>query len=163
MKKTLVLFALIVSATSLSQEKEIDSLNKDNNSGTVAFSIIEHVPVYKGCDDSMTNTELKDCMSTSISKHIARNFNTKITNGLGIPDGRVRINVIFKIDKEGNIVDIRSRAMHPVLEKEAIRVVQLIPKMDKPGYQRGKPVTVPYSLPIVFNIQNPKKVPKARK
>ena len=160
MKKTLVLFALIVSATSLSQEKEIDSLNKDNHSGTVAFSVIEHVPVYKGCDDSMTNTELKNCMSTSISKHIARNFNTKITNGLGIPDGNVRINVIFKIDKEGNIKDIRARSQHPALEEEAIRVIQLIPKMDKPGYQRGKPVTVPYSLPIVFNVQNPKKASK---
>lgn len=115
MKKTLVLFALNISAISLSQETEIDSLNKDNNSGTVAFSVIKHVPVYKGCDDSMTNIELKNCMSSSISKHISKHFNTKITNGLGLPDGNVRINVILKTDKEGNIKDIRSGAQHPAL------------------------------------------------
>ena len=59
---------------------------------------------------------------------------------------------MFKIDKEGNIIDIKARAKHPNLEKEAIRVISLLPKLIKPGYQRGKPVIVPYSLPIIFNV-----------
>lgn len=102
-------------------------------------------------------------MATAISKHVARYYNTKIVNGLGLPDGPTRINVIFKINQEGNIIDIRSRAQHPILEEEAIRVIKLIPQMEKPGYQRGKPVIVPYSLPIIFNVQNPKRVAKPRK
>lgn len=163
MKKVFILLALMMNAISFSQEKEIDSLSNDENSKSTTYEVIENVPVYKGCDDSMSNTYLKNCMAKSISTHIAKTFNTNIANGLGIPDGKVRINVIFKIDKEGNIVDIKSKAPHPVLEEEAIRVIKLMPKMDKPGYQRGIPVTVPYALPIVFNIQNPKKVAKPRK
>ncbi|MFG6686658.1 energy transducer TonB [Mariniflexile sp. HNIBRBA6329] len=163
MKKTIVLLALILSAISFSQEQEIDSLNTDKNTKVASFEVIEHVPVYKGCDDSMSNIELKNCMANSIYKHIAKNFNTSISNGLGIPDGKVRINVIFKINREGNIVDVIGKAPHPVLEEEAIRVIKLLPKMDKPAYQRGNPVTVPYSLPIIFNVVNPKKVAKPRK
>ncbi|MFD0989220.1 energy transducer TonB [Mariniflexile jejuense] len=163
MKKTSVLLALMLSAISFSQEKEIDDLNNDNNSKVTSFEVIENVPVYKGCDHTLSNKELKDCMSISISKHIAKNFNTNVSNGLGIPDGRVKINVIFKINRDGNIIDIVAKAPHPALEEEAIRVIKLMPKMDKPGYQRGEPVTVPYALPIVFNVVNPKKVAKPRK
>ena len=38
------------------------------------------------------------------------------------------------------------------LEKEARRVVGLIPKM-KPGKQRGKPVRVQFNLPIRFTLR----------
>jgi protein TonB len=50
-------------------------------------------------------------------------------------------------------VGIRARAPHPGLEKEATRVIGLLPKMQ-PGKQRGKAVTVPYSLPIIFQVQD---------
>ncbi|WP_308990778.1 energy transducer TonB [Mariniflexile litorale] len=171
MNKPFILLILLFSLSTYSQEKVIEEVefvetseqDQDENTNEISFAVIENVPVYKGCGASTTNTELKNCMSAAISKHIADNFNTNITNGLGLPDGRVRINVIFKIDKEGNVVDIRSKAPHPVLEKEAIRVIQLIPQLEKPGYQRGNPVTVPYSLPIIFNVQNPKKSSKSTK
>ncbi|MEP5338404.1 MAG: energy transducer TonB [Algibacter sp.] len=118
----------------------------------VPFSVIENVPVYPGCEALTSNEEKKKCMSEKMSKFINRNFNTEIANKNGL-SGRQRINVIFKIDTEGNIIDIRSRAPHPELEKEAIRVITLLPKM-KPGVQRGKTVTVPYSLPIIFEVKN---------
>ena len=59
----------------------------------------------------------------------------------------------FEIDKSGNVVGVRSRAPHPRLEKEAARVINMLPKM-KPGRQRGKAVIVPYSLPITFQVQD---------
>ncbi|MCP4143052.1 MAG: hypothetical protein GY755_22640, partial [Chloroflexi bacterium] len=130
------------------------------NSDEVPFAVIEQVPVYKGCNKKLSNTELKKCMSDKISKHVVKNFNIKLAGSLGLHDGVVRVNVIFKIDKEGNITGIRSRAPHSKLEKEAIRVITLIPKMDKPGYQKGKPVIVPYSLPIKFNLDSSKQLSK---
>lgn len=160
MKSLIFIIALTLSALTFSQEKkETDSLNSKG----LGYVVIEQVPVYKGCDSTMTNESLRNCMATAISKHVARHYNTKIVNGLGLPDGPTRINVIFKINQEGNIIDIRSRAQHPILEEEATRVIKLIPQMEKPGYQRGKPVIVPYSLPIIFNVQNPKRVAKPRK
>ncbi len=74
------------------------------------------------------------------------------SRGLGL-SGRQRISVIFKIDKNGDVVGVRARAPHPRLVKEATRVVNLLPKM-KPGKQRGKAVVVPYSLPIIFQVQD---------
>lgn len=85
-----------------------------------------------------------------ITAFVGENFNTGLGKELGL-SGRQRINVIFKIDTEGNIRDIRSRAPHPDLEAEAIRVINKLPKMT-PGKQKGKLVKVAYSLPIVFAV-----------
>jgi len=121
----------------------------------VPFTVIEHVPVYPGCEEG-NNTEKKKCMSEKISNFVAENFNTKIADENGL-SGRQRINVIFKIDKEGHITGVRSRAPHPALEAEAIRVISSLPKM-KPGMQKGKVVTVPYSLPIIFEVEEKTKM-----
>lgn len=91
-------------------------------------------------------------MSDKIQEFVNKKFNTDLASELGL-SGRQRINVIFKIDKTGEVVGIRARAPHPGLEKEAARVIGLLPKMQ-PGKQRGKAVTVPYSLPIVFQVQD---------
>ena len=129
----------------------------DHDDSGVPFAVIENVPIYYGCDAKLSNAELKNCMSKKVVRHVSTNFNTDIAANLGLPDGKVRILVIFKVNKEGKIIDIQARAPHPALEKEAIRVISLIPDLDKPGYQKGKPVVVPYSLPIVFQIDNSSK------
>ena len=59
--------------------------------------------------------------------------------------------VQFRIDETGNIQDIKARAPHADLEKEAKRVIASIPTMI-PGEQNGKPVSVMYSLPIAFKV-----------
>ena len=115
----------------------------------IPFAVIDKVPTYTGCTG--TNQELKTCMSDAISKFVNQNFNTALGKSLGLT-GVNRIFVSFRIDKTGKITNIRSRAPHPDLEKEAIRVIRLIPDMEKPGEQGGRPVGVLYSLPITFNI-----------
>jgi protein TonB len=59
---------------------------------------------------------------------------------------------VFKIDRHGNIANIKARAPHKKLKEEAIRVIKLLPKMI-PGKQRGKAVGVSYGLPIVFKVE----------
>ncbi|MDD7886823.1 energy transducer TonB [Flavivirga sp. 57AJ16] len=117
----------------------------------VPFAVVEQVPVFPGCED-LSREEQKDCISKSIAKHVNRNFNTELATQLGLI-GRQRINVIFKIDTDGNIGEVRSRAPHPKLEEEAIRVIKTLPRMI-PGKQKGKTVVVPYSLPIIFQVQD---------
>ncbi|WP_228852628.1 energy transducer TonB [Aegicerativicinus sediminis] len=118
----------------------------------VPFAVIENVPVFPGCENEKGNDAKKKCMSEKVQQFVSKKFNTELASDLGL-SGRQRINVIFKIDKSGNVTSIQSRAPHPGLEKEAARVIGLLPKM-KPGMQRGKAVTVPYSLPIVFQVQD---------
>ena len=131
----------------------------DSTSIEVPYSIIEQVPVYPGCENNASNRDLKDCMTNKIRKHVAKKFNTDLGDSLGL-SGRQRIIAMFKIDKEGYVIDVKARAAHPALEAEAKRVVELMPKMAKPGFQRGKPVIVPYSLPIQFFVQEERKLSK---
>ena len=130
------------------EEVEVEEVEEDIE---VPFAVIENVPVFPGCE-SGNNDVKKKCMSDKITKFVQKKFNTDLAGDLGLT-GRQRINVIFKIDKNGNVTGVRSRAPHPRLEKEAARVINLLPKM-KPGKQRGKAVIVPYSLPIIFQVQD---------
>ena len=131
------------------EEIEVEEVEEDIE---VPFSVIENVPIFPGCENKKGNNAKKQCMSDKISKFVNKKFNTDLAGDLGLT-GRQRINVIFKIDKTGNITGIQARAPHPGLEKEAKRVIGLLPKMQ-PGKQRGKAVTVPYSLPILFQVQD---------
>ena len=122
-----------------------------DNIEEVSFSSVENVPIFPGCEKG-NNAKRGKCMSEKISKFVQNNFSIDLASSLGL-SGKQRISVIFKIDKGGNVTGVRARAPHPQLEDEAIRVINLLPKM-KPGMQLGKAVIVPYSLPIIFEIPN---------
>ena len=145
----------IIESTETDQEEEIDIEDLDveevEEDVEVPFAVIENVPVFPGCERG-NNAKKRKCMSEKIAKFVQRKFNTELAGDLGL-SGRQRISVIFKIDKSGNVTGVRARAPHPRLEKEAQRVINLLPKMQ-PGKQRGKAVIVPYSLPIIFQVQD---------
>lgn len=116
----------------------------------VPFAIIEDVPVFPGCTGS--KEQKRECLSDKISQHVNKKFNADLAQELGLSPGKKRIFVMFKIDKNGDVTDIEARAPHVRLEKEAMRVIESLPKMQ-PGKQRGRPVGVKYSLPITFNVE----------
>ena len=139
-----------VQSDSLSQSKKNPILNiVDGDNVEVPFSTVQNVPIYPECDKG-NNEARRKCMSKKITKFVKKEFNTDLAGDLGLK-GRQRISVIFKIDKNGDVVGVRARAPHPKLKAEAIRVVNMLPKM-KPGTQLGKAVVVPYSLPIIFEV-----------
>ena len=117
--------------------------------GDVPFALIQQVPIYPGCEDA---EDKKKCMSEKITKHVNKKFDTGLGSELGL-SGRNRVSVQFKIDKNGDIVNVRARGPHPRLEQEAVKVVKSLPKMT-PGEQRGQKVGVLYGLPINFVVQD---------
>ena len=145
----------VIESTETDQEEEIEiediEIEEVYEDVEVPFSVIENVPEYPGCEKG-SNTEKRKCMSAKIAKFVQRKFNTDLAGDL-VLSGKQRISVIFKINKNGDVTGVRSRAPHPRLEKEAARVINMLPKM-KPGRQRGKAVIVPYSLPITFQVQD---------
>ncbi len=150
--KETVLQSTETNETEKVEVKDIVTVNEDEDvAEDVPFAIIENAPVFPGCE-SKPKSEQKKCLSDNITALVNKKFNVDLATDLGLTPGKKRISVIFKIDKNGDVVDIQARAPHPRLEKEAIRVVGLIPKMT-PGKQRGRAVGVKYSLPIVFNVQ----------
>jgi protein TonB len=124
--------------------EEEEDFNED-----VPFAIIEDVPVYPGCKG--TKVQKKACLNMSMQKHVQRKFNGDLAGDLGL-SGKQKIYIQFKITKTGGIEIIGARAPHAKLEKEARRVVNLLPKME-PGKQRGRAVNVTYMLPITFDVQ----------
>ena len=114
----------------------------------VPFAVIEDVPVFPGCENEPKNKR-RDCFQEKMKEHIVKNFRyPDIAKDMGIQG---RVNVMFVIDKDGSITNIRKRGPDANLEKEAERIISKLPKMT-PGKQRGKAVRVPFSVPVTFKL-----------
>jgi len=128
------------------EEVEIEEEFEDVD---VPFAVIEDVPIFPGCE-KVKKSERRDCFQQQMNKHIRKNFRyPEIAQEMGI-QGRVYVN--FIIAKDGQITNIRMRGPDKNLEKEAERIVSKLPQMT-PGKQRGRPVRVPFSIPITFRLQ----------
>lgn len=115
----------------------------------VPFAVIEKVPIFPGCTGN--NQELKACFQEKIQQHVLKNFTyPELAQEMGIGG---KVFVLFAIDKNGIVTDIKSRGPDKILEKEAERIIGSLPNMI-PGKQRGKPVKVPYSIPIYFKYMD---------
>lgn len=125
----------------------VEPIDPDN----IPFIAVEEKPIFPGCENEKTNEAKMACFQSKISNFVEKKFNTNIASEYGL-SGIQKVYVQFKIDKNGEIVDIKSRAPHPALEKEAERVIDKLPKMT-PGKQRDTPVSVIYSLPIAFQVR----------
>ena len=114
----------------------------------VPFAVIEDVPIFPGCE-RVKKSERRNCFQEKMNRHIRKNFRyPEIAQEMGI-QGRVYVQ--FVIAKDGNITGVRMRGPDKNLEKEAARIIGKLPKMT-PGKQRGRPVRVPFSIPITFRL-----------
>ena len=64
-----------------------------------------------------------------------------------------RVICSYIVEEDGSITDVQVRkSVHPSLDKEAVRVIQSMPKWN-PGKENGLPVRVRYNLPITFSLK----------
>ncbi len=62
-----------------------------------------------------------------------------------------KVLVEFIVEEDGSIKEIRiARGLHPLLDREALRVIRLSSGQWIPGMQKGKPVRVKMILPVEF-------------
>ncbi|WP_281541255.1 energy transducer TonB [Maribacter aestuarii] len=128
----------------------VDDINVDEveEDVTVPFAVIEDVPVFPGCEKG-TRDEQRACFQQKIQEHVVKNFKyPQIALEMGV-QGKVYVQ--FIIDEQGHITNIKSRGPDQLLEKEAQRIIALLPQMI-PGKQRGRAVRVPYSIPVNFKL-----------
>jgi len=123
--------------------------NKRVQANHISFSKVEQVPIYPGCESAK---DKKTCFTDKITELISKNFSYKLANNLHLKPGLKRVFVLFNIDKNGHVANVRARAPHVKLEEEAKRVINLIPPLT-PAMQNGKNVAIRYSLPIAINVQ----------
>jgi protein TonB len=102
------------------------------------FVVVEEMPEFPGGE-------------LALRKYIAQAIKyPTIAQENGI-QGKVFVN--FVVDRDGSVSNAKiARGVDPSLDKEALRVVNGLPKW-KPGKQRGKPVRVSYTVPISFQLQ----------
>ncbi|MEL6975035.1 MAG: energy transducer TonB, partial [Bacteroidota bacterium] len=113
----------------------------------VPFSVIEDVPVFPGCENAK---DQRQCFQEMMQKHVRKNFKyPELAQEMGLQG---RVSVLFVIQKDGTIGNVRMRGPHKSLEKEASRIISKLPRMT-PGKQRGNLVKVPFAIPIVFKLQ----------
>jgi len=130
-------------------EVEEVEIEEDFEDVDVPFAVIEDVPIFPGCE-KVAKSERRNCFQEKMNTHIRKNFRyPEIAQEMGI-QGRVYVN--FIIAKDGSISNIRMRGPDKNLEAEAQRIISKLPQMT-PGKQRGRPVRVPFSIPITFRLQ----------
>ena len=141
----------IIESTETDQEEIVEEVEvvEEDLDLDVPFAIIEDVPLYPGCE-RVPKSQRRDCFQKEIQKHINKNFRyPEIAQEMGI-QGRVFVQ--FTMQRDGTISGIRTRGPDKNLEKEANRIISKLPRMT-PGKQRGRPVRVPFSIPITFKLQ----------
>ncbi len=118
-----------------------------SQNGSSVFDKIEDVPIYPGCENIKNK---RSCAQTKIQEHIIRNFRYPKEAQKKKIQGRVFVQ--FYIGVGGYIDNIRTRGPHEILEKEAKRIISLLPRFV-PGKIDGEDVRVPMSVPISFRLQ----------
>lgn len=65
-----------------------------------------------------------------------------------------KVIVQFVVEKDGSVSNPQVvRSVDPDLDAEAIRVTSTMPKW-KPGYQKGEPVAVKFTIPVAFKLSS---------
>ncbi|MDL2208069.1 energy transducer TonB [Parabacteroides sp. OttesenSCG-928-O15] len=112
-------------------------VEEEEESDDQIFTVVETYPSFPGGE-------------VALLKYLNSNIKYPVIaqeNGI---QGRVTIS--FVVNKDGSIVDaVIMRGQDPSLDKEALRVVNSMPKWS-PGEQRGKPVRTRFTLPVTFRL-----------
>ena len=117
-------------------EVKVDETGKEK----VVFQVVEQMPEFPGG------------MSEAM-KFLAKNIKYPVAAQQAKIEGHVIVQ--FVVGKDGSVSDVHTvRSVSPELDAEAIRVVSMMPKWN-PGKQRGKAVSVSYTMPIMFRLQSP--------
>ena len=125
-------------ATVIDVAPVIETKKEEEEEEQQVFFIVEDMPEFPGGE-------------LALRKYIANAIKYPVIaqeNGI-----QGKVYVTFVVGRDGSIQDARiARGVDPSLDKEALRVVNTLPKW-KPGKQRGQPVRVSYTVPINFVLQ----------
>ena len=117
--------------------------------GDTPFMVVENMPAFGPCT-SLSGDERNQCTQVWIIRYVSENTNYPSSAKDDGLEGTVF--VYFVVGKDGNVTDVKVlREVDPRLDKEAMRVVRSLPQFE-PGQQRGKPVSVQYTIPVKFII-----------
>lgn len=156
--------------------EEKNEMSGNINTGVVLLKDFLRVPqIIKKEDDNISISrffvEENEDSPLEIAEQMPEfpNLNQWISNNLRYPiiaqERGIQGTVIvaFVVNKDGTLSNLKIKeTIDPNLNKEALRVVKAMPKWT-PGKQDGKNVSVKYSIPINFKLQESPSKKKRRK
>ena len=117
------------------ENRKVENTTEGSNK---VFTVVDEMPEFPGGLDGLLKF---------ISKEIKYPVEAQ-KKGI---QGRVILAMV--VDKEGSINNVEVlRGVDPLLDKEAIRVIESMPKW-KPGKHDGQVVNVRYTIPVLFKLQ----------
>ncbi|GAA0735765.1 hypothetical protein GCM10009431_00970 [Gaetbulibacter jejuensis] len=133
---------------------EVEEQMEDEEDVTdiVVGMIINSHPQFPNTPDSLSIQGQKEYLNKQLREFIEKNFDIENAKKAGL-SGKQRIHVQFTIDEQGTTKDIKVRSPHPYFDKEATRVMKLLPQFI-PAKQRDKNIASVYYLPIIFDIKD---------
>jgi protein TonB len=103
------------------------------------FVEVDELPVFKGGE-------------VGLMQYIAEN--TRYPENAKNKGITGKVIVRFAVEADGSVDKISIlKGVDPELDMEAIRVVQTLPKFEKPGIKDGKPVAVWFMIPINYTLK----------
>jgi bla regulator protein BlaR1 len=112
----------------------------------ISFLKMENAPVFPGCEERDF-----DCFFTKLDEHFSSNFNENIVDDIFLSSGVKKVIVDFSIDIDGEVVDVKVKSPHIIIQKEVKRVMDKLPKMTS-GKKYGKLTKAKYTLPFTILI-----------
>nr|MCR5571432.1 energy transducer TonB [Bacteroidales bacterium] len=107
---------------------------------TLPYGVVEQKPSFNGGD------------ANEFSKWVNQHLNYPEAAKIADIEGRVIVQ--FTVDEDGSMSGIRViRSVDPVLDAEALRVMNSCTEKWSPGIQNGKPVKVIFTFPITFQLR----------
>jgi TonB family protein len=147
MKNIFLIILITFSSISFSQDK-ITGIN--DNEEAISVQATDVPPTSRDCLGE-NKKEKEDCFNDKVSNDLKNHFNYPPEALKKKLEGRVL--VFFTIDVEGKVVNIQTKGGHIILQEEAKRIVSKMPKFE-PAIKNGRPVSVKYSIPITFKLQD---------
>lgn len=142
MNKILIIFLLCWSGLAFSQDQILnEELNKDK------------YPLYRGCDKTSNNEELKKCSQQKIMDFIKVKFDYEMADRLFPTDQYTQFQLDFVINKKGKIEQVNAKANHKAVAIHVIKLAKQLPKFKSPGLHNGEPINTPFSLLMTVYFQ----------
>jgi hypothetical protein len=135
--------------TEIIKEEGIKPQVISRDEGGEVFTIVENMPSFPGCDQTSRSARescTREKMAISIKRNMRLSESIKGTN----PSGACLIS--FLIDERGWVNNVKVvKGLNQTLNEIAKNAVEALPRMT-PGSQRGRPVKVQYTIPVVFRF-----------
>lgn len=111
---------------------------------------VDNLPEFINTPATLSRNEKQNYLNKRMNAFVSKYFNVDVAKGKGF-SGTQKVYVNFKIDKKGIIKDIKVRGTDVSIEKEAIRVVKLLPQFI-PAKHGNRTEEFNYSLPIILKL-----------